>query len=63
MSVQMVATSLLALLMATGMMTKGLPPIAYTIPGRLAVLTAGPGLGGHPGSGSAGLETMAGLLP
>ena len=63
MSVQMVATSLLVLLMAAGVMTHGLPPIAYTIPGRLAVFTGGSGLSGHAGGNPAGVETMAGLLP
>ena len=60
MSVQIVATALFAVIVTTAMMMAGLPPIAYTIPHRLAVFTGdGPGLGGHAG----GTETLAGLRP
>ena len=57
---QMVATSLFALAMATALVTHGLPPIAYTIPDRLAVFN-GSGFGGH--SAQAGADGMAELRP
>ena len=46
MSLEMVLTSLFSASLAVTVMAKGLPPIAYTIPARLAVFT-GPGFGGH----------------
>lgn len=57
---QMVATSIFALGMAVAVMAKGLPPIAYTIPDRLAVFKGqGSGFGAHVG----GIEALAGLRP
>ena len=60
MSVQVAMTSLLSMLMAAGLMMAGLPPVAYTIPARLAVFIGeDAGLGG-PGTGHrGGFETMA----
>ena len=64
MTVQMVATSLFALVMTMAVMLAGLPPPAYTLPARLAVFTGeGAGLGGHAGGPAGGLETLAGLRP
>ena len=64
MSVQIVATSLFALVMAMALMLAGLPPLAYTIPARLALFTGeGPGFGGHAGGVADGAETLAGLRP
>ena len=66
MGLQMVATGVFALGLAAMVMARGLPPVAYTIPDRLAVLRDSPGFGApgvrHPADGgTAGLETLAGL--
>ena len=60
MSLEMVLTSIFSASLAMTVMVKGLPPIAYTIPARLAVFT-GPGsaFGGHVEQ----VEAMAGLRP
>ncbi len=64
MAVQVAGTSLLSLLMAAALMMGGLPPIAYTIPDRLAVFSGkGPVFGLRPGGPLDGITTMAGLLP
>ncbi len=48
MSLEMVLTSLFSASLAVTVIAKGLPPIAYTLPDRLAVFTGpGPGFGGH----------------
>ncbi len=60
MVLQMVLTSVFALVLALTVIMKGLPPIAYTIPARLAVFN-GPAstFRGH----AAQAEAMAGLRP
>lgn len=64
MTVQIVATSLFALIMTMALMLAGLPPLAYTIPARLTVFTGeGSSLGGHAGGSAGGIETLAGLRP
>ena len=64
MPIQVVMTSLFALAMTMALMLAGLPPLAYTIPARLAVFTGeGPGFGGHAGRPVGGTETLAGLRP
>ena len=64
MAVQIVATTLFALVMAMAVMLAGLPRLAYTIPARLAVFTdEGSGFGSHAGAPAGGTETLAGLRP
>ena len=64
MMVEMVATCLFGLGLAMAVMTKGLPPIAYTLPARLAVFTGPhPGFTSHTGTREGGGEALAGLRP
>ncbi len=56
----MVLTSIFSAGLATSVMMKGLPPIAYTIPARLAVFSGpSPVFGGHAEQADA----LAGLRP
>ena len=60
MSLEMVLTSMFSVGLAATVMMKALPPIAYTIPDRLAVFSGtGPLSGGHVKQADA----MAGVRP